>query len=41
VAKIGLQIGNLAHFIQQRNPQEAAPIIAGLREVLEHEYSVN
>ncbi|HEU5097560.1 MAG TPA: aminoglycoside phosphotransferase family protein [Roseiflexaceae bacterium] len=29
--KIGLQIGYLAHFIRQGNPEEAAPIAAGLR----------
>jgi aminoglycoside phosphotransferase (APT) family kinase protein len=34
VAKIGLQIGNLAHFIQQGNAQVAAPIAAGLRDSL-------
>lgn len=34
--KIGLQIGYLAHYIRQGNQQEAAPIIAGLRETLRH-----
>jgi aminoglycoside phosphotransferase (APT) family kinase protein len=32
--KVGLQIGNLAHFIRQGNPQAAAPIAAGLRAAL-------
>ena len=34
VTKLGMQIGYLAHYIQQGNAQEAAPLIAGLREVL-------
>jgi aminoglycoside phosphotransferase (APT) family kinase protein len=34
VAKLGMQLGYLAHFIQQGNQQEAAPIIAGLRDSL-------
>lgn len=32
--KIGLQIGYLAHFIQQGNTQKVTPIAAGLREIL-------
>jgi aminoglycoside phosphotransferase (APT) family kinase protein len=35
--KIGLLIGNLAHFIQQGNAQAAAPMIAGLHEVLRND----
>jgi aminoglycoside phosphotransferase (APT) family kinase protein len=34
VAKLGAQIGNLAHFIQQGNAQKVALIAAGLREAL-------
>jgi aminoglycoside phosphotransferase (APT) family kinase protein len=34
VAKLGAQIGYLAHYIRQGNQQEATPIAAGLREVL-------
>jgi hypothetical protein len=34
VTKVGLQIGNLAHFIQQGNAQKVTPIAAGLRESL-------
>jgi len=34
VTKVGLQIGNLAHFMQQGNAQKVAPIAAGLRESL-------
>ena len=34
ITKIGLQIGYLAHYIRQGNQQEAAPMIAGLREIL-------
>jgi aminoglycoside phosphotransferase (APT) family kinase protein len=32
--KVGLQIGNLAHFIRQRNSEAAAPIMLGLRALL-------
>ena len=34
VAKVGLQMGYLAHYIRQGNQQEAAPIATGLRESL-------
>ena len=34
VTKVGLQIGSLAHFIQQGNAQKVTPIAAGLREML-------
>ncbi len=33
--KLGLQIGYLAHYIRQGNQQEAEPIAAGLRELLQ------
>jgi aminoglycoside phosphotransferase (APT) family kinase protein len=33
--KIGLQIGYLAHYIRQGNPQEAAPLTTALRETLQ------
>jgi aminoglycoside phosphotransferase (APT) family kinase protein len=33
-AKLGAQLGYLAHYIRQGNTQEAAPLIAGLRESL-------
>jgi aminoglycoside phosphotransferase (APT) family kinase protein len=34
VAKVGQQMGYLAHYIRQGNAEEAAPIAAGLRESL-------
>jgi aminoglycoside phosphotransferase (APT) family kinase protein len=34
VAKVGMQIGYLAHYIRQGNQQEAVPLIQGLREAL-------
>jgi aminoglycoside phosphotransferase (APT) family kinase protein len=34
VAKVGLQMGYLAHYIRQGNSEEAAPIVAGLRQSL-------
>jgi hypothetical protein len=32
--KVGLQIGYLAHYMRQNNPQEAGPVAAGLHESL-------
>jgi hypothetical protein len=34
LAKVGMQMGYLAHYIQQGNAEEAAPLVVGLRASL-------